>query len=471
MATKFNTRIQLKYDTYENWTTNNPLLLSGEVAIVEIPTPQGSITQTPAVLLKVGNGKNNFNDLQWGSAIAADVYSWAKQENKPTYNASEIQGLEDFIAGEISDTNTTYQLVQINETSFKLQSKEVGSEEWQDVTTINITYTLKTGSTNGTVSFNNVEVPVAGLKSAAYEEASSFDPAGSAESAKTEANQYADSLISGLSAEAVTVSTGEIISSVSQANGIVSVSKKSLSAEDIPTIQQSQVSGLESALSGKQDTVVFNTTYNPETNKAATMTDVQNAVSGLSGAMHYVGNSTTDPAEGTVTIEGKPEYAPSSGDVVTYQSKEYVYDGSAWRELGDESSYAVKGSITDSDIAPDANISQSKIANLVSDLASKATPADITSAIEGLDYSDASVEGQFITSVSETDGIVSVERRALVDSDIPTIQQSKVSGLTEALGLKADISSLSAVATSGDISDLTQKEYVIFNCGSATTVM
>lgn len=32
-----NTRIQLKYDSYTDWTTANTLLKEGEVAIVEIP--------------------------------------------------------------------------------------------------------------------------------------------------------------------------------------------------------------------------------------------------------------------------------------------------------------------------------------------------------------------------------------------------------------------------------------------------
>ena len=37
------------------------------------------------------------------------------------------------------------------------------------------------------------------------------------------------------------------------------------------------------------------------------MADVTDAVAGLSGAMHYVGKSTTDPAEGTATVEGHEE--------------------------------------------------------------------------------------------------------------------------------------------------------------------
>ena len=56
------------------------------------------------------------------------------------------------------------------------------------------------------------------------------------------------------------------------------------------------------------------------------------------------GDSTTDPAtEGPTVADHDGEWA--KGDVVTYNAKEFVYDGSAWRELGDEASFAVKGSI------------------------------------------------------------------------------------------------------------------------------
>lgn len=32
----FQTRIQLKYDTYANWSTNNPVLKAGEMAIATV---------------------------------------------------------------------------------------------------------------------------------------------------------------------------------------------------------------------------------------------------------------------------------------------------------------------------------------------------------------------------------------------------------------------------------------------------
>lgn len=82
MAEKtFNTRVQLKYDSYENWEKSSVVLRAGEIAIAHLgPTNDGSTHasgQHP-VLMKVGNGKLAFKDLPWMSALAADVYEWAK---------------------------------------------------------------------------------------------------------------------------------------------------------------------------------------------------------------------------------------------------------------------------------------------------------------------------------------------------------------------------------------------------------
>ena len=477
MAT-LNTRIQLKYDTYTNWSTNNPVLKTGELAIAEIPADTGTVPNEPAYLLKVGNGTDHFNDLEWISGKAADVYAWAKAATKPSYKASEITGLEDFIAGEIQDTNTKYQIVQNGNMGFKLQSQEKGAGDWTDVNTITLTaptYTLDEGSTNGTVAFNGEDVAVHGLGSAAYTESSAYDAAGAASgvqtaltgtaadastvntihgakkyadekatAAQTAAEGHADELIAALDSDGQTAGTGEVISVVSQANGVITVQKKTLAEADIPAISQSKVTDLTTTLAGKQDTLVFNTAYNASSNKAATMADVNNAVSGLSGAMHYVGESTTDPAGGTATVEGHEDWA--SGDVVTYNAKEYVYDGEDWRELGDESSFAVKGSIVDADIAAGANIAQSKIAGLETALASKATPANITSAIQALDMASVSVAtGKKITAIEEVDGVVSVTTGAIVAGDIPELPQSKITNLTTDLAAKANASTVTAL--------------------------
>lgn len=82
MAEKnLNVRIALKYDTYANWTTNNPVLKQGEVAICTVPTGDANNVSTslPAVLMKVGDGTSNYNTLPFISAKAADVYAYAKK--------------------------------------------------------------------------------------------------------------------------------------------------------------------------------------------------------------------------------------------------------------------------------------------------------------------------------------------------------------------------------------------------------
>lgn len=180
MAEKtMNTRILLKYDTYANWTTNNPVLKAGEVAIATIATGNtqevNSIT-APQVLLKVGDGTTAYNSLKFVSGLAADVYSWAKAATKPSYTADEISGLSDYISGEIQDTDTQYQIVKVDDYNYKLQSKSLNGS-WADVTDGTITIpayddtqvkadisAIKDGSTID--SFADVETALAGKQAA-----------------------------------------------------------------------------------------------------------------------------------------------------------------------------------------------------------------------------------------------------------------------------------------------------------------
>lgn len=89
MATKtIQTRIKNRFDTLANWQGADVTLLPGEIALVSVTTKQidkdtGDVVNVPAVLMKVGESDGNggtkaFNDLPWVSALAADVYDWAK---------------------------------------------------------------------------------------------------------------------------------------------------------------------------------------------------------------------------------------------------------------------------------------------------------------------------------------------------------------------------------------------------------
>lgn len=200
MANKtFNTRIKNKIDTYANWIDKDPVLLNGEIAIVVIPAETGAVQGEPVTLFKVGDGTKNFSQLEFTGAKAADVYGWAKAATKPTYSATEITGLEAYIGEKIQDTDTQYKLEADAEDGHKfyLYSKAKGDEAFgaTPVSTITIpekVYTLVTGTANGTVKFNGEDVAVKGLGSAAYTDSTAYDTKGAAQTAEDNAKAYAD---------------------------------------------------------------------------------------------------------------------------------------------------------------------------------------------------------------------------------------------------------------------------------------
>lgn len=599
MAEKnLNTRIALKYAPISDWNSSSLVLKAGELAIATVPSgdQSGASQHLPAVVMKVGDGTHTFSELPFSQAIAADVYGWAKAATKPSYSASEISDLEDFIAGEIQDTDTQYTIVEGDSAyEYKLMSKVKGAGSFTtEVATITIpnptsdinqlktlvgntavatqisqaiaalnlanTYEAKgvaqslvTALQNGAVasntsaintikdgesidSFADVESALAN-KQAAGDYATKADAQGYANTAKSDANSYTDTQVGAVqdavdAVEALVGSTavsaqisnaigaldkndeavaGQVVSAVSQTNGVIAVARRALVAADIPSLAISKISGLQAELDGKQDTISFNTAYDASTNKAATMADITSAIGGLSGAMHFEGVKESLPSNTT-------GYA--SGDVIIVGNKEYVCDGSAWHELGDETIYAVKGSIVNADIAANAAIDQSKIAGLTAALAGKVNTGDIgTMAAEDADdyilkteatgyadiltktsaastyetktdaasklssansYTDTQIgeltlsavtanTGYIISSISQTNGKVAASTRALTAGDIPSLAISKITNLQSTLDAKANNSAISTIGKTGNINDVIQSsgDVLILNCGGA----
>ena len=181
MAEKIlNTRIQLKYDSYENWSKidvegqgANLVLKEGEVGICYIPknTVVDGIKNPPHVMLKVGDGSTPFASLEWLSARAADVENWAKAATKPVYGAEEITGIGEYIAKYVDeelgisvDTNTVYQIVKVDDNTYKLQSKAAGTDAWADVAdsviTIPESTKVEASTANGNIKVDGEEVKV-----------------------------------------------------------------------------------------------------------------------------------------------------------------------------------------------------------------------------------------------------------------------------------------------------------------------
>ena len=175
--------------------------------------------------------------------------------------------------------------------------------------------TVVTGETNGTIKVDDTEVAVAGLQDAAFATIESINTTaqGYVNTAKTAlegtttdtdesvtiagAKKYADKVAGAAATNANTALTDKIaelkntdkavdnqfVTAVKEANGIVTVERKALVADDIPELAQSKISGLDTALAGKQDNLTFDGTYEAGTNNAATVSTVNAAKTALIG--------------------------------------------------------------------------------------------------------------------------------------------------------------------------------------------
>lgn len=80
---------------------------------------------------------------------------------------------------------------------------------------------------------------------------------------------------------------------------------------------------------------------------AALVEWLEQQIQGLTGAMHFAG--VTDPEAGDTPEERLDDLDPDpeAGDIAIDGTAEYVYDGTEWKELGDEGIYATKGELED----------------------------------------------------------------------------------------------------------------------------
>lgn len=496
-TTTLNTRIQLKYDTYVNWTTNNPVLLAGEVAVTTVQSAQAPVSQVPAILFKVGDGTNNFNALNWASAIAADVYPWAKASVKPTYQASEIEGLEDYISGQIEDTDTQYQIIASGTNGIQLQSRPKTGGAWSNVgSPITITYTLAEGSANGTVAFNGVDVPVHGLGSAAYEASTAFDAAGTAAGVQTTVTGTSGDASTAITIygtrkyaaeQATAAQTAATTAANSYTDGQITQAKTDLIGTGDAT--STTIKGAVAESKTYADTQIaakIGSVYKPAGSVA--FEDLPTPAASLLGNVYNVTNAFTADAE-FITSEQGTKYPAGTNVVVVEVEDAYYYD--ALTGIVDLSSYAtqtwvngqlqtqsenligeesgvtantIQGAVVEAKGYADTlnTAMDGRVEALETNVGSTPVATQIQTAIQALDKADSAVANQFVTSVSETDGVVAVTRARPQIADVQNLQST--------LANKVDTSSLADIATTGNVNDLIQTpgDWIVFNCGSST---
>lgn len=206
----------------------------------------------------------------------------------------------------------------------------------------------------------------------------------------------------------------------------------------VGTIAQSKVKNLTSDLAAKASNSELQTVKGiakAAAPQATTYTkiEVDNAINAkVASTFRYMGSCTYAKLPENAVKGDVWNVTDAYGNVPA--GTNYAYDGEAWDALAgvvDLSPYATKAAVT----------------------------SEIKTKIGTLDKADTAVNGQVVSAVSETDGIITVSRRALVETDIPTLAISKVTGLQGALNAKVPTSrtvntkplTANVVLTGGDI--------------------
>ena len=486
------TRIRSKIDYLANWNSqanDNFIPLLGEICIAIIPRnitgtstdstsqdyigagindslgvkgvenqPRSGVGLTPyAIGIKVGDGSNPFKNLPWIQAIAGDIYAWAKAATPPSasnisvnYNNNEnsnvqaaITGIEaslgGLVAGNISAADLGAALAQLTE---------------------------QLAGADGTLFDSNYTIP-------------------------TNENETPTALPSTL-----------LVRKIEQ-NGLnLQVTGTPITETDLPNISMNKISDLST-------TANYNSNTNPIATKGYVDSEITVLRNQISGTMTFLGivHELDLLANNSQIITDGAAIAPifrvagtnpqqyntvaindlKSGSVILYKEivttttidpetnaettvnsdapigKEFIWTGAAWELLGDEGSYAVKGSIEYNDLNSTLqNIIDSKLDNS-------------NGKITKLDNIEANAQVNVIESVKVNGTALSISNKS-VDIPVPTgalasldtvAEANLASALLTKINGKANTSDLHTIATTGKIDDIEQDNVIILNCGDA----
>lgn len=405
-----NTRIKLKYDSYSNWTSKNPTLLEGEVAIATIPagtnvptSDSTTMQHLPNVVIKVGDGKTEYNLLPFLSALAADVYAWAKAPEKPVYKATEIEGLDNFIAGEIQDTDTQYTIQSVEGETYKFQLMKKNKGD-ADAAFTHVCY----------IDLTEVDSRLDALEQKMGE--------------KSVADQI-DEVVAGLDLEKLESAegSGKVLSYIQQVDGQVEAEMRSLVEADIPALSIAKTTGLQDALNAKQNNLTFTDDYAADTSVVATKKYVDDTAA---AAINL--NNNDAAVEHQFVTEAKQE----NGEVkVTRRAlvKEDIpaIDMTQVTDLDKE--FAKKQDNLEFMTAYDAASNK---------VATQAEIKAVNDAIGGMDLAKKeATAGKIISFIEQADGVVTADVRDLTAADFKDdlIPEAAVNGLTERIDAKQDI--------------------------------
>jgi hypothetical protein len=441
------TRIQNKYDELGSWKAAGGKLLKGEIAIVQVPTGDTYINPITNVaeprvelLMKVGDGIKTFEELPWLSAKAADVSEWAKKRTaeeapvsikkgtavtatsaplgtwlKDVYdtgaeNAAAITRI-DQVLGELTGSGSGTTSGSISST---IQAA-LEALDHVDVDKASNTIVKAVAQADGkvTVTYGSItEAELPNISSSKIIVDSSKNTTLAAKLAEIDGKFTGyDTQLSG-----VTTVTGSItaainnlevsepsasgtstsfIATAKQENGKIVVTKKNL-----PEASSSTAGIVKLGASGGAagyDAVFGTSGLSAQVAKNAA--DILGIETAIAGGVHFIGVTTTDvgsnKSSASVVIDSKTITA-STGDVVIYDTREFIWTKDYWEELGDVTRI---GQL------------QTQINNL-----------DVT------DTNAVATTHKFVSQVTQTDGKISVIYTQPTSTDISHTTNGTVGG-------------------------------------------
>lgn len=422
------TRIKLRYDTFANWSTTNPTLLKGEIAVTSVPaapTKEVNSVEAPQILFKVGDGTSKYNELKWASGLAADVYEWAKAATKPAYTATEV-------GADVAGAAATAEQNAKDYTDEKIGALPAAAE-----------YTLETGTTDGSLVLKKdgvaaTDAVVKGWAELLAKAQKGVDDAATAQAAAEAAQATANAALPKADFETFQTTNTEAIADAKKAG------------TDAMTEAKKKVGSVE--LAGGTNNGTLKLTVD------GTATD-NIAVTGLGSAAYTEANAYATADQGEKADAAMPKAGGAFTGAVTVlaptadmnpATKAYVdsaIGGITGFDYQVVASYdalpnpGTKGVIY---LVPDTHSAQDiydeyiwvedkyeKIGNTDIDLSEYAKKKYVDDAIGALDVAELAVGvGETIKTISETDGKIAVAKQPI------QITQAQVTDLDTALAAK-----------------------------------
>lgn len=403
-----NTRILNKIDTLENWNASTLPIKKGEICIATVAASAGTGLTEPVVMIKIGeDGVKTFKDLPWNFySKASDVLTACKSESALTEFVNNViagagiatdeamtalagrvtttEGEIDALQGLVGDTAVATQIanaiaaLKLSETYDAKGSAAAVQTALDSYKASNdaVIAGIKTG--NVINDFASVETEL-GKKQVAGDYATKAEAQGYADAKDTaiaaakKAGDDAQADVDALEAKVGTVPDGKtVVQMISDAQTAATYNDTAIKA-DIKT-NADDIDALEALVGG-----------------TAVSTQISTAVT---AAKTELKGADTDTAA-SATIAGAKKYADSL------------------------------------DAAMDARVDALEAA--VGEGGS--VGAQIDAKIQALDVEDAEVAGQYVSAVSETDGKITVTRKALPDySETYDAKGAAAQALTDAKG-------------------------------------